>query len=49
MMNIKKSVKMLIASIGLTAIVSGPSFAGEPAKSLLTPNNHSLILVDHQP
>ena len=46
---IKKSVKILIASIGLTAIVSSPSFAGEPAKSLLTPNNHSLILVDHQP
>ncbi|HCM47290.1 MAG TPA: hydrolase [Colwellia sp.] len=49
MMNIKKSVKILIASIGLTTIVSAPSFAGDPAKSLLAPNNHSLILIDHQP
>jgi nicotinamidase-related amidase len=49
MMNIQKTVKMLIASIGLTAIVSAPSFAGEPGKSLLTPKNHSLILIDHQP
>ena len=49
MMNIKKSTMLFLASISLTAIVSASSFAGEPAKGLLTPNNHSLILVDHQP
>lgn len=48
-MNIKNLVKAVIATIGLTALLSAPTFAGEPAKSLLTPDNHSLILVDHQP
>ena len=32
MMNIKKSVKIIIASMGLTAIINAPSFAEEPAK-----------------
>jgi len=48
-MKIKSSIKTLITSIGLTALLSAPTFAGEPAKSLLTPDNHTLILIDHQP
>ena len=48
-MKIKNSIKALITGIGLTALLSAPTFAGEPAKSLLTPDNHTLILIDHQP
>ena len=39
----------------MAALVTGLIFlvpsvqAGEPAKSLLTPDNHTVILIDHQP
>lgn len=46
MLNLKKA---LLALIVVTSALSGQVFAGEPAKSLLTPKNHSLILIDHQP
>jgi nicotinamidase-related amidase len=46
MLNLKKA---LLALIVVTSAISGQVFAGEPAKSLLTPKNHSLILIDHQP
>ena len=46
MLNLKKA---LLALIVVTSAISGQVFAGEAAKSLLTPKNHSLILIDHQP
>lgn len=33
----------------LVAATCSSAFAGEPSKSMLTPDNHSLILIDHQP
>jgi nicotinamidase-related amidase len=42
-------IKALLVLIVVTSAISGQVFAGEPAKSLLTPKNHSLILIDHQP
>lgn len=46
MFNFKKSVAALVTGLTLLA----PSvYAGEPAKSLLTPDNHTVILIDHQP
>ncbi|ASP49440.1 hydrolase [Cognaticolwellia beringensis] len=49
MLNVKKSLKTLIVGLGLIAATSSSAIAGEPSKHLLTPNNHSLILIDHQP
>lgn len=46
----KKFVKTLIAVASLSAAVAAPTaMAAEPAKSLLTPDNHTLLLIDHQP
>jgi nicotinamidase-related amidase len=42
-------IKALLVLIVVTSAISGQVLAGEPAKSLLTPKNHSLILIDHQP
>ena len=39
MLNLKKA---LLALIVVTSAISGQVFAGEAAKSLLTPKNHSL-------
>lgn len=36
----------IAALLMLTAI---PAFAGKPSEKLLTPKNHTLILIDHQP
>ena len=48
--NLKTTVKTLVASLGIiAATASMPALAGDAAKSLLTPKNHSLILIDHQP
>lgn len=49
MLNLKKAFKSVLVTALFTTAVSGQALAGEPAKSLLTPNNHSLILIDHQP
>lgn len=49
MLNINTKIKTLFASVALLAAASGPALAGEPGKSLLTPDNHALILIDHQP
>ncbi|MBB3060089.1 hydrolase [Microbulbifer rhizosphaerae] len=48
---IGKKFKAAIAAVGLLAAASASIQvqAGEPAKSLLTPDNHTLILIDHQP
>lgn len=43
---------MKLLNIALTALVtlgSTAAFAGKPAPGLLTPKNHTLILIDHQP
>lgn len=49
-MNLLKSltVKTFVAATLLVGL-TGLSFAGKPSKSLLTPDNHGLILIDHQP
>lgn len=49
MLNFKKAIKAVLATAVMTSAMAGQVFAGEPAKSLLTPKNHSLILIDHQP
>lgn len=49
MLNFKKTIKTLTASVALLAAVTTPAFAGKPASSLLTPDNHTVILIDHQP
>lgn len=42
--------RMLAVFTAVLAILgSGLAMAGEPSDSLLTPDNHSLILIDHQP
>lgn len=46
---IGKKFKTAIAAIGLLAAGSLQLQAAEPAKSLLTPENHTVILIDHQP
>ena len=49
MLNINRTLKKLAIGLTLAAASSSLAFAGEPAKGLLTPDNHSLILIDHQP
>lgn len=49
MLKFKKALKAVLATAVMTSAMAGQAFAGEPAKSLLTPKNHSLILIDHQP
>lgn len=38
-----------IAAAVLAMLLTSAAFAGAPAKGLLTPTNHTLILIDHQP
>lgn len=49
MFNFKRALKSVLATAIVSSAIAGQAFAGEPAKSLLTPKNHSLILIDHQP
>jgi len=49
MLHIKRTLKSVITTVLFTSAIAGQAHAGEPAKSLLTPKNHSLILIDHQP
>jgi nicotinamidase-related amidase len=42
---IKTAATTAVILLGLTATAQ----AADPAKSLLSPNNHTLILIDHQP
>jgi nicotinamidase-related amidase len=49
MLNFKKTLKSVLTTVLFTSAIVGQAQAGEPAKSLLTPKNHSLILIDHQP
>lgn len=49
MLKFRKTLKSILATAMMASVVAGQAFAGEPAKSLLTPKNHSLILIDHQP
>jgi nicotinamidase-related amidase len=47
-MNIKSIVKVALPFLmAFSAIV--PAHAAQPSEKLLTPKNHSLILIDHQP
>ncbi|MEZ9190672.1 MULTISPECIES: hydrolase [unclassified Vibrio] len=47
----KKFVKNLVALATLSAAITAPvaQAAAEPANSLLSADNHTLILIDHQP
>ncbi len=49
MSNIAKNLKTIIVSVPLMLAVSNSAFAAAPAKSLLTPKNHTVVLIDHQP
>lgn len=49
MFTLNKPLKNLAIGLSLVAASASAAYAGEPAKSLLTPSNHSLILIDHQP
>jgi hypothetical protein len=49
MFTLNKTLKNLAIGLSLVATSASAAYAGEPAKSLLTPSNHSLILIDHQP
>ena len=40
---------MKIVALVFAMLLSSTAFAGNPAKDLLTPDNHTLILIDHQP
>ncbi|QLY25227.1 hydrolase [Bdellovibrio sp. KM01] len=42
-----KAFKVIFAT--LVALTAVQAQAGKPAKALLTPTNHTLILIDHQP
>ncbi|GAA0561079.1 MULTISPECIES: hydrolase [Rheinheimera] len=49
MFKFNTAVTTLVASVSLLAAATMPAFAGAPGKGLLTPDNHTLILIDHQP
>ncbi|WP_445428288.1 hypothetical protein [Alishewanella sp. HL-SH05] len=49
MLKLNKVVKAALLSVLVTAGIIGLAVAGNPARSLLTPSNHSLIMIDHQP
>lgn len=49
MFNANKTLKSIAAGLTLLAAATMPAMAASAAKSLLTPDNHSLILIDHQP
>src|SRR5690554_6981366 len=38
-----------LGAVALTLLTVTAVHAAKPAKSLLTPDNHTLILIDHQP
>lgn len=40
---------MKVVALVFALLLSCTAFAGKPAKDLLTPDNHTLILIDHQP
>lgn len=44
-----KAASLLCTAAILMPLTMGAAQAGEPAASLLTPDNHVLMLVDHQP
>lgn len=49
-MKANRIFKALIASLAFTAAFNASNAsAGAPAESLLTPDNHAVILIDHQP
>ena len=49
MFKLTTAVTTLVASVSLLAAATMPALAGAPGKNLLTPDNHTLILIDHQP
>lgn len=49
MFKLNKTLQSIVAGFSLLAVISAPALAGEPGKALLTPTNHTLILIDHQP
>lgn len=38
-----------LLAVALSLAAASPALAGKPGKKLLTPDNHTLILIDHQP
>lgn len=46
MFSIRKTLTTMVAGL---ALASPLALAGEPASGLLTPDNHTVILIDHQP
>lgn len=47
-MNLTSLVKFALPIV-MAVTAAAPSFAAKPSDKLLTPNNHTLILIDHQP
>ena len=47
-MNIKNLLKFALPLV-MAAAAAAPSYAAKPSDKLLTPKNHTLILIDHQP
>lgn len=47
-MKINNGIALVCATL-FTMLASSIVAAGEPGKGMLTPDNHSLILIDHQP
>ncbi|WP_084692477.1 hydrolase [Thalassomonas actiniarum] len=48
MLSTIKHFRYLLTGVMLTFLVS-PAFAAKPGKDLLTPDDHALLLIDHQP
>jgi nicotinamidase-related amidase len=49
-MNLTSLVKFALPVLmAVAAAAPAPAFAAKPSDKLLTPNNHTLILIDHQP
>lgn len=44
-----KSMTTIVSAAAIVAVTLSSAEAGSPAEQLLTPDNHVLILVDHQP
>jgi nicotinamidase-related amidase len=49
MFQLTTRVKSLVAAVSLIAATLPAAHAGEAGKGLLTPDNHVLVLIDHQP
>jgi nicotinamidase-related amidase len=47
-MNIKNLLKFALPLV-MAVAAAAPSYAAKPSDKLLTPKNHTLILIDHQP